>query len=42
VVERDRYSRFDRITFDGRRRASIAVDQSWDMEQAHFDTGNAY
>src|SRR5262249_2849871 len=36
------YSRFDRMTFDGRRRASIAVDQSWDMKQGNFDTGNAY
>ena len=35
------YSRFD-LTFDGRRRASIAVDQSWDMKQPNFDTGNAY
>jgi hypothetical protein len=36
------YSRFTRLTFDGKRRASIAVDQSWDMKQPHFDTGNEY
>jgi hypothetical protein len=36
------YSRFTRLTFDGRRRASVAVDQSWDMKQPHFDTGNEY
>ena len=36
------YSRFARLTLDGRRRASVAVDQSWDMGQPHFDTGNSY
>jgi hypothetical protein len=36
------YSRFDRLTFDGKGRASVAVEQSWDMTQSHFDTGNAY
>jgi hypothetical protein len=36
------YSRFTRLTFDGRRRASIAVDQSWDGSRSHFDTGNEY
>ena len=34
------YSRFTRLTFDGRRRASVAVEQSWDNARAHFDTGN--
>jgi Pectate lyase superfamily protein len=36
------YSRFARLTFDGKRRASIAVDQSWDNSRPHFDTGNEY
>src|SRR5207249_6418078 len=36
------YSRFVRLTFDGKRRASVAVEQSWDMRQPHFDTGNEY
>jgi hypothetical protein len=36
------YSRFIRLTFDGRRTASIAVDQSWTGSKEHFDTGNEY
>jgi hypothetical protein len=36
------YSRFARLTFDGRRRASVAVEQSWDNLHPHFDTGNEY
>lgn len=36
------YSRIGRLTFDGRGRAAIAVDQSWDGKDAHFDTGNEY
>src|SRR4029453_7588030 len=36
------YSRFVRLTFAGKRRASIAVDQSWDNSRPHFDTGNEY
>ena len=36
------YSRFTRLTFDGRRKASVAVEQSWDGARPHFDTGNEY
>lgn len=36
------YSRVTRLTFNGNRRASVAVEQSWDGTQAHFDTGNEY
>jgi len=36
------YSRFVRLTLDGRRRASVAVEQSWDTTHPHFDTGNEY
>ena len=36
------YSRFTRLTLDGKRRASIAVEQSWDNSRPHFDTGNEY
>jgi hypothetical protein len=36
------YSRFNRLTWDGSGRALVAVDQSWDAEQSHFDTGNEY
>jgi hypothetical protein len=36
------YSRFTRLTYDGRRRASVAVEQSWDNVSPHFDTGNEY
>lgn len=36
------YSRIGRLTFDGRGRAAIAVDQAWTGKEAHFDTGNEY
>jgi hypothetical protein len=36
------YSKFNRITWNGNRVADIAVDQSWDGKQPHFDTGNEY
>jgi hypothetical protein len=36
------YSRFNRITFNGSGKALVAVDQSWDGGQPHFDTGNEY
>jgi hypothetical protein len=36
------YSRFTRFTFSGNRKASVAVEQSWDGSQPHFDTGNEY
>jgi hypothetical protein len=36
------YSSFSRVTMDGRRRAAIAVDQSWDNQRPTFDTGNQY
>ncbi len=36
------YSRIVRLTFDGRRKAAVAVEQSWDGSRAHFDTGNEY
>src|SRR5262249_31248057 len=36
------YSRINRLTFDGRRTAAIAVDQSFDNTAPHFDTGNEY
>ena len=36
------YSRFVRLTLDGKGVASVAVEQSWDMKQPHFDTGNEY
>jgi len=36
------YSRFVRLTFQGKRNASVAVEQSWDMTHPHFDTGNEY
>ena len=36
------YSSLARLTFDGRRRARTAVDQSWDGERPTFDTGNEY
>jgi hypothetical protein len=36
------YSRFTRLTFDGRGAAAIAIDQSWDRGRPHFDTGNEY
>ncbi len=36
------YSTFARLTFDGRGRASAAIEQSWDNTGGHFDTGNEY
>jgi pectate lyase-like protein len=36
------YSRIDRLSFDGRRTASVAVEQSFDNLAPHFDTGNEY
>lgn len=36
------YSRIVRLTFDGARKADVAVDQSWDNSRPHFDTGNEY
>jgi hypothetical protein len=36
------YSRLSRISFDGRSRASIAIDQSADDPHGFFDTGNEY
>jgi hypothetical protein len=36
------YSRIVRLTFDGRGRAAVAVEQSWDGSAPHFDTGNEY
>jgi hypothetical protein len=36
------YSSFSRLTFNGRKRALIAVDQSWDNQRPNFDTGNEY
>src|SRR5262245_52103200 len=42
VVNGVDYSKFTRFRLDGRRRASIALDQSCDGEPGHFDTGNEY
>jgi hypothetical protein len=36
------YSRFDRLTWDGRKKADIAIDQSWSGTGNYFDTGNEY
>jgi len=36
------YSRFTRLTLNGKRRASVAIEQSWDHVRPHFDTGNEY
>ena len=36
------YSRFVRLTLDGQRHASVAVEQSWDRTHPYFDTGNEY
>ena len=36
------YSRFTRLTYDGRGKASVAVEQSWDNAKPNFDTGNEY
>ena len=42
VVNGLAYSRIVRLTFDGRSRAEVAVEQSWDGSAPHFDTGNEY
>ena len=42
VVDGVAYSRIVRLTFDGRARAAIAVDQSWNGKAGPFDTGNEY
>jgi len=42
VVNGVAYSRFSRLTYDGARKASVAVEQSWDNAKPHFDTGNEY
>jgi hypothetical protein len=42
IVNGVAYSRFTRLTYDGRRRASVAVEQSWDNVSPNFDTGNEY
>jgi hypothetical protein len=36
------YSRVSRLTFDGRKKAFAAIEQSWDGGRPHFDTGNEY
>src|SRR5207244_5260573 len=36
------YSKFNRLTFNGASKAGIAVDQSWNGQVQHFDTGNEY
>jgi hypothetical protein len=36
------YSRFNRISFDGKLKAKIAIDQSWNGSSQYFDTGNEY
>jgi len=36
------YSRINRLTFDGRSKASVAVEQTWDNKNGNFDTGNEY
>src|SRR5271169_2643070 len=36
------YSRFDRLTFNGKGDAAVMVDQSWDGSTGYFDTGNEY
>ncbi|MBA2761952.1 MAG: hypothetical protein H0U39_08345, partial [Segetibacter sp.] len=36
------YSRFNRISYDGKGKASIAIDQSWKGVDPYFDTGNEY
>ena len=35
-------SRFDRLTFDGRGKAGVDVDQSWNGSAGYFDTENEY
>ncbi len=36
------YSRIDRLTFDGKGLAGVAIDQSWKGAGNYFDTGNQY
>ena len=36
------YSKFSRLTFDGRSSALVAVDDSFDGNRQYFDTGNEY
>ena len=36
------YSRIERLTFDGRGKAAVAVEQTWDNSHGNFDTGNEY
>jgi hypothetical protein len=36
------YSRINRLTFDGQRRAGVAVEQELDGKGGNFDTGNEY
>jgi hypothetical protein len=42
VINGIAYSRFSRLTFDGGRQASVAIEQSWEGSRGHFDTGNEY
>jgi hypothetical protein len=42
IVDGVAYSRIVRLTFDGRGRAAIGVDQSWNGLTGPFDTGNEY
>jgi hypothetical protein len=36
------YSRINRLSFDGRKTAAVAVEQTYDNTAPHFDTGNEY
>jgi len=36
------YSKFNRISWNGNKLADVAIEQSWDGKQPHFDTGNEY
>ena len=36
------YSKINRLTFDGAGLAAVLVDQAWDCQHNHFDTGNEY
>ena len=36
------YSRINRLTFDGRGKAAVAVEQTWNNKNGNFDTGNEY
>src|SRR5262245_9350996 len=42
VVNGIAYSRINRLSFDGRRTASVAIEQSYDNTAPNFDTGNEY